>query len=100
MRKRLNEFLDEEKYITKSMANDTIRLTCQNSDTYRKLARYTRDNNILHHTYQPEEERSYRVVIKYCHHSVDIQELKEEISWHGLTVRNIINANIVSPRIH
>jgi len=72
MRKRFNEFLDKEQYTTKSMANDTIKLTCQNSDTYRKLARYMRENNIIHHTYQPKEERSYQVVIKYLHHSVDI----------------------------
>jgi hypothetical protein len=53
-----------------------------------------RENNIIHHTYQPKEERSYRVVIKYLHNSVDIQDLKAEISQHGLSVRNIINAKI------
>jgi hypothetical protein len=74
------------------MANDTIKLTCQISDTFRKLARYMRDNSIIHHTYQPKEERSYRAVIKYLHHSFDIQDIKEEISQHGHTVRNIINA--------
>ena len=92
MQKMLNEFLDEEQYTTKSMASGTIKLTCQRPDTYRKLARYMRDNNIIHHTYQPEEERSYRVVIKYLHHSVNTRELKEEISQHGHKVRNIINA--------
>jgi arsenate reductase-like glutaredoxin family protein len=51
-----------------------------------------RDNNIIHHTYQPKGERSYRVVIKYLHHSVDIKELKEQISQHGHKVRNLINA--------
>jgi arsenate reductase-like glutaredoxin family protein len=51
-----------------------------------------RDNNIIHHTYQPKEEGAYRVVIKYLHQSVDIQDLREEISQHGHTVRNIINA--------
>jgi hypothetical protein len=72
MQKRLNKFLDDEQYTTKSMANDTVKLTCQSPDTYRKLATYMRDNNIIHHTYQPKEERSHQVVIKYLHHSVDI----------------------------
>jgi hypothetical protein len=76
MRKRFNEFLDKEQYVTKSIANNTLKFTCQNSDTYKKLSRYMRDNNIIHHTYQSKEERSYRVVIKYLHHSADIQELK------------------------
>jgi hypothetical protein len=32
------------------------------------------------------------VVIKYLPHSVDIQELKEEMSQHGHKVRNLITA--------
>ena len=51
-----------------------------------------KEKNIIHHTYQPKEERSYRVAIKYLHHSVDVQDLKEEISRMGHTVRNINNA--------
>jgi len=82
MRKRINEFIDEEHYSTKSLANNTIELFCQNPDTFRKLAKYMKDKNIIH-TYQPKEEHSYRVVIKYLHHSVDVQELKEEISRIG-----------------
>ena len=44
-----------------------------------------KEKNIIHHTYQPKEERSYHVAIKYLHHSVDVQELKEEISRLGHT---------------
>jgi len=91
MRKRINEFIDEKHYTTKSLANNTIKLLCQNPDTFTKLAKYMKDKNIIHHTYQPKEERSYRVVIKYLHHSVDVQELREEIPRMGHTVRNIIN---------
>jgi len=92
MRKRFNEFINEEHYTIKSLANNTIKLLCQNPDTFRKLAKYMKEKNIIHHTYQPKEERSYRIVIRHLHHSVDIQELKEEISNLGHTVRNIINA--------
>ena len=92
MRKTINELTNEDHYTIRSLANNTIKLLCQNPDTYRKLAKYMKEKNIIHHTYQPKEERSYRVVIRYLHHSVDIQELKEEISKLGHTVRNIINA--------
>jgi hypothetical protein len=50
MQKRINEFLHEDQYTTESLANSTIELLCQNSETYRKLARYMRENNIIHHT--------------------------------------------------
>ena len=92
MRKTINELTNEDHYTIRSLANNTIKLLCQNPDTYRKLAKYMKEKNIIHHTYQPKEECSYRVVIRYLHHSVDIQELKEEISRLGHTVRNIINA--------
>jgi len=85
MRKTINELTNEDHYTIRSLANNTIELLCQNPDTYRKLAKYMKEKNIIHHTYQPKEERSYRVVIRYLHHSVDIQELKEEISKLGHT---------------
>jgi hypothetical protein len=90
--RRINDLLDEGQYSIKSMANNNVKLFCQSPDTFRKLARYMRDKNIIHHTYQPKEERSYRVVIKYLHHSADVQELKTEISQQGHALRNIINA--------
>ena len=73
MQKTFNEFLDEERYTTTSLVSDTMKLIRQTSDTYRTLVRYMTDNNIIHHTYEPKEERSYRVVVKYLHHSVDVQ---------------------------
>jgi hypothetical protein len=92
MRKRIHKFINEEQYTIRSLANNTIKLLCQNQDTFRKLAKCTKKKNIIHHTYQPKEERSYRLVIRHLHHSVDIQELKKEISRLGHTVRNLINA--------
>jgi len=43
MRKRINEFINEEHYTIKSLANNTIRLLCQNPDTFRKLAKYMKE---------------------------------------------------------
>ena len=52
-----------------------------------------RGNKLIHHSSQPEEERTYLVVIKYLHHSVDVQDLRDDISHHEHEVRSIINAN-------
>jgi hypothetical protein len=43
MRKRINEFINEEHYTTKSLANNTINLLCQNPDTYRNLVKYMKE---------------------------------------------------------
>jgi hypothetical protein len=50
------------------------------------------ENNIIHHTYPPKDERAYRVAIKYLHHSIDTKEVAEELASQGHKVRNIINA--------
>lgn len=42
---------------------------------YRKFIKYLRENNIVHHTYQPKEEYSFRIVMKHLHHSSDTQEI-------------------------
>jgi len=43
MRKRINEFINEEHYTIKSLANNTIKLLCQNPDTFRKLVKYMKE---------------------------------------------------------
>ena len=74
------------------MANNTMKIKCTIPDTYRKLVEFMNENNIIYHTYQPKEERAYRVVTKYLHHSIDTKEVIEELSSQGHKVGNIINA--------
>jgi hypothetical protein len=51
-----------------------------------------KENNIIYHSYQPKDERPYRVVIKHVHHTVDLKDIFDELSGLGHKVRNIINA--------
>jgi hypothetical protein len=69
MENKLIEIIEQEQYSTKSMADNTIKINCTASETYRKLVAFLKGNNIIHHTYQLKEEMAYRVVIKYLHHS-------------------------------
>jgi hypothetical protein len=64
----LTEVIQQEEYSTKSMAENNIKIDCTTPETYRKLLRFLKDNDIVHHTYQLNEERAFRVVIKYLHH--------------------------------
>ena len=60
-------------------------------DAYRKLAKFLKEKNIIHHTYQLKQEIVFRVVIRHLHHSVDIEEVKSELLEKGFEVRNMIN---------
>jgi arsenate reductase-like glutaredoxin family protein len=92
MIKRIRDIAEDEQYCTKSLANNVIKLNCTTPETYRKLITYFKENNIFYRTYQLKEERAYRIVIKYLHHSTDTEEIHQELSDLGHNVRNIVNA--------
>lgn len=88
---KLRTLVDDKQYITKCLADNTIKINSDTPDTYRKLIKFMRDNNVVHHTYQPKEERAYRIVLKNLHHTTDVKDIKEELLRSGHKVRNIIN---------
>lgn len=88
----VRDILTDEQYVTKTMANNNIKINTNTADSYRKLVTYMKENNIVHHTYQLKEERAFRVVIKHLHHSVDTADIKYELERNGHKVRNILNA--------
>ena len=92
MIKRIRDIAEDEQYFTKSLANSVIKINCVTPETYRKLVKYLKENNIFYHTYQLKEERAYRIAIKYLHYTTDTEDIKQELSELGHNVRNIINA--------
>lgn len=51
-----------------------------------------KDNDIIHHTYQPKGGRAYKIVIKHLHHSLNPKGIKEELKARGHKVKNVTNA--------
>jgi hypothetical protein len=92
MIKRISDIAEDEQYCTKSLAKNVIEMNCVTPETYRKLVKYCKENNIFYRTYQLKEERAYRFVIKYLHHSTDTEDIRQELSELGHNVRHIINA--------
>jgi arsenate reductase-like glutaredoxin family protein len=92
MSEHIREIAEDEKYHTKRLANDVIKLNCTTPETYRKSIKHFKENNIYYHTYQLKEELAYRIVIRYLHHSTDIDELRQELAELGHRARNILNA--------
>jgi len=68
-----------EQFCTKRMANNVIKLTCTIPDTYRSLIKHFKDKDIYYHTYQLKEERADRVVLKYLHHTTDVDDIRQEL---------------------
>jgi hypothetical protein len=78
--KSITEVAEEEQCLTKSMANNIIKLTCTTPDTYLTLIKHFCENNNYYHTYQLKEERAYRVVLKYLHHTTVVEDIRQELS--------------------
>ena len=45
------------------------------------------EQHIYHHTYQLKEEHAYRIVIRYLHHSTNLEDIKQQLAELGHTVR-------------
>jgi hypothetical protein len=85
----LHTIVEIEHYTTKTLEDNTVRINSHTLDTYRKLVRYMREKNIIHHTYQPKGNRAFRVVIKHLHYSTNLKEIEQELNMEGHNVRNI-----------
>jgi hypothetical protein len=88
---QIRELLEVKQYNTSSLINNTVKINCTTPDSYRKLVRYFKQENIVHHTYQLKEERAYRIVIKHMHHTINTTEITAKLTQLGHRVRNIIN---------
>jgi hypothetical protein len=55
------------------------------------MIREFNEQHIYRHIYQLKEERAYRTVIRYLHHSTNLDDIKQEVAELGNTVRNTIN---------
>jgi hypothetical protein len=54
----LAKAVDEETYFTKTLSNNTVRISPLSPETYRKLIRHIQDEKIVHHTYQIKQDRA------------------------------------------
>lgn len=80
-----------EKIVTKSMTNGAVKVNVTTVEDYRSLITNLRAKNLAFYTYQLKSERSFKVVIRNLHPSVDPDEIKSELVKEGYTVRNVIN---------
>lgn len=83
--------LGKEEFYCKTFANNNVKVNTKTPDAYRKLVHLLKQNKVAHHTFQPRQERAYRVVIKNLHHSIPTEEIKEALVSKGFIIRNVAN---------
>jgi hypothetical protein len=90
MVERIATMIEQEQYYCKALSNETIKINVTTSDSYRKLIKQLQQEKIVH-KYQIREEKAYRVVTRNLHHSVTMDEIKQELEKQGHAARNILN---------
>lgn len=75
----------------KTERGNNVRVMMPDKESYTALRQQLVAQNKRHRTFQPKDERAYRVVIKGLHHTTDQTEIKEELQRHGHTVRDLHN---------
>lgn len=90
----LLQLLDQiapQQYEIKALANNQVRIKPSIPEAYRAIVKSLSEKNTSFHTYKPKEERSYRVVLKNLHYSINPLDIKTEIEKLGHTITNIHN---------
>ena len=86
----VGKILDQPIYC-KALPNETVKINVKSPESYRRLIKRFRDDEIVHHTYQISDERAYRVVLRNLHHSIPPNEFQAELDTLGHKVRNVVN---------
>ncbi|KAL7742889.1 hypothetical protein ACLKA6_016251 [Drosophila palustris] len=76
----------------KNIGSSSARLTVEDGVTYRQVQNLLQSNNIPYNSWQPKEERSFRVVARGLHAETDKQYITDDLTALDHKVRNIHNA--------
>lgn len=87
---KINELTKSSRFECKASTKG-LKLQTFNSDSYRAIIKYLKENDVPHHSFQNKEDKPFRVVIKNLHPTTDITFIKTELSALGFLVRNINN---------
>jgi hypothetical protein len=68
-----------EQYVITALANNEVRVQPTTANSYRSITHTLTDKCAEFHTFNPKEERNYRVVLKHMHYSINPDDIKTEM---------------------
>jgi len=86
----LIELIGVENFVCKS-STDRLKIQTSTPDAYRSLIRYLKEEKAEYHTYQLQQDKPVRVVIRNLHPSTPTSLIKSELEIRQFEVRNITN---------
>ena len=86
----LNEFA-KEAYDIKILSSNQVKIQIKTPDVYKEVIKELEAKNTQFYTYKPKQERSFKVVLRNIHPSVNQDDLTKELQELGHQVTNIWN---------
>lgn len=77
-------------FLVKSTSKN-IKIQSSNSDTYRSIIKYLKESKAEYHTFQAQEDKSFRIVVRNLHPSTPTVDIGIAIQEVGYTVRSVTN---------
>lgn len=68
-----------------------LKIQSSNSDTYRSIIKYLKESKAEYHTFQAQEDKSFRIVVRNLHPSTPTVDIGIAIQEIGYTVRSVTN---------
>ncbi|KAK2575240.1 hypothetical protein KPH14_012755 [Odynerus spinipes] len=87
----INNDLQILDYTIKCTYDNQVKLQTESSESYRKIIQTPKENNASYYTFQPKDNRKYKVVIRGLHHSISHETIKEELESLNHQVCNVTN---------
>jgi len=81
----------KNNFTYKTVNGNNVRVMMPDKESYTALRLQLVAQNKRHRTFQPKDERAYKVVIKGLHHSTDREEIIEDLRRQGHAVRDLHN---------
>lgn len=97
--RELESIIGQKSFTCRSTTTSTT-FKFKTSEGYRRAVKYFREKNEDFHTYQLQEEKSFRVVIRHLHHTTPIELIKSELEEYDFKVKNITNVIIKKKEEH
>lgn len=72
-------------------STNVLKIQTANPDSYRSTIHLLKEKEAQYHTYQPHEDKSFRIVIRNLHPSTPTVDIGTSIEDMGFSVRQVVN---------
>lgn len=80
-----------ENYTLKVIGNGQVKIQLTDVSNFKPVIEMLDENKTQYHTYKPKEDRTFRVVMKGMHHSIQSEDITAELNKLGHEVTNVWN---------